>query len=249
MTETVRIALLLSILLVANVYAQQNQPQAGGAAQSTSAQSPWVKEMSTGVRETGEDKSKDARESFNDAIGTVKNESKDPRLPAALNNLGVLDQREGRFKEAEALHQRALKLREDILGKEHPDVAQSLNNLATVYLEQRRYSEAISLYERALEIWKKTRGEDYYKLAAGLNNLASLYEVQGQYPRANRLYNESLGLWEKNRGSDDLLYAQTLENYAGLLRRMGDQPGAADATSKAARIRAETKHAPASVIN
>jgi len=214
-----------------DVYAQQ-VPQQNVLAGT------WTTAMTSGVKAVGEDRFDDAEASFKNAIEAVKDDDNDPRLPAAINNLAVLHQRQGRINEAEPLHGRALKLREKILGQEHPDVAQSLNNLATVYLEQRRYAQAIPLYERAIAIWEKTRGADYQKIAAALNNLATLYEAQGEYDVAKRKYDESLALWEKNRGGDsDLEYAQSLENYAGLLRRMNDQPNAAQAVSRAKALR------------
>ena len=50
------------------------------------------------------------------------------------------------------LFQRALHIREQQLGPEHPDVASSLNNLANLYCEQGKYAEAEPLYQRALHI-------------------------------------------------------------------------------------------------
>ncbi len=46
----------------------------------------------------------------------------------SLDNLAVLYQAQGRYAEAEPLHQRSLAIFEKALGPEHPDVAQSLND-------------------------------------------------------------------------------------------------------------------------
>ena len=43
---------------------------------------------------------------------------------------------------AEPLYERALAIREEVLGAEHPAVATSLNNLAGLYQKQGRYAEA-----------------------------------------------------------------------------------------------------------
>ena len=51
----------------------------------------------------------------------------------------MLYRAQGRYGEAEPLYQRALKIREKVLGPEHPDVAHSLNNLAALYHAQGRY--------------------------------------------------------------------------------------------------------------
>jgi len=45
----------------------------------------------------------------------------------------------GQYKEAESLCRRALLIREQVLGPEHPEVAQSLNSLAVLYMTQHLY--------------------------------------------------------------------------------------------------------------
>jgi hypothetical protein len=60
--------------------------------------------------------------------------------------------------EAEPLLSRALRLREEKLGREHPDVAQALNNLGLCYLHQKRYAEGESFFLRARAINEKAFG-------------------------------------------------------------------------------------------
>lgn len=232
---------LLSAGLLAQSEAQQTSPQTSQQTAPPAIESPWTIATAAGVQALGEDRYNDAEESFKNAIDAAKEDEDDPRLPAALNNLGVLYQRQGRYDEAEPLHRRALELREKILGTEHPDVAQSSNNLATVHVAQRQYPAALPLYERAIDIWQNTRGQNYYKIATALNNLATLYESQGQYEEARRYYDRALALWQVNRGGNDLLYAQSLENYAGLLRRINEPASAAKASADAEAIRAAVR--------
>ena len=40
---------------------------------------------------------------------------------------------QGKYEQAESLYERALAIREQQLGPEHPDTATSLNNLAVLY--------------------------------------------------------------------------------------------------------------------
>lgn len=54
--------------------------------------------------------------------------------------------------EAEPLYLRALAIRKQELGPEHPDMASSLNNLALLYQMQGRYAEAESRFQQALRI-------------------------------------------------------------------------------------------------
>ncbi len=56
-----------------------------------------------------------------------------PDTATSLNNLALLYDSQGKYEQAEPLYQRALHIREQVLGPEHPDTAQSLNNLAALY--------------------------------------------------------------------------------------------------------------------
>ncbi|MGB6301921.1 MAG: tetratricopeptide repeat protein, partial [Rivularia sp. (in: cyanobacteria)] len=60
--------------------------------------------------------------------------------------------RQRKYREAIPLAERALAIREKVLGEEHPDVAQSLNNLALLYYSQGNYSKAEPLYLHSLAI-------------------------------------------------------------------------------------------------
>jgi tetratricopeptide (TPR) repeat protein len=63
-----------------------------------------------------------------------------------------------RYPESERFHQRAMRIREQQLGPEHPDVAHSLSDLADVYQVQGKYAEAEFLYQRALHIREQVLG-------------------------------------------------------------------------------------------
>jgi tetratricopeptide (TPR) repeat protein len=68
----------------------------------------------------------------------------------SLNNLASLHQAQGRYREAEPLYQKALRLHEKVLGSEHPTTLTILGNLAGLYKDQRRYGEAEPLYRKTL---------------------------------------------------------------------------------------------------
>jgi tetratricopeptide (TPR) repeat protein len=67
----------------------------------------------------------------------------------------------GAYTEARPLYERALEIRQEAYGEEHPATAQSLNNLANLLKDQGSYEEARPLYERALAIFEKVLGEEH----------------------------------------------------------------------------------------
>jgi tetratricopeptide (TPR) repeat protein len=79
----------------------------------------------------------------------------------------VLAARDDRFwrreagGEAEPLCERALVIREEKLGADHPLTASSLDNLARLYQSQGKYAEVKSLYRQALGSCEQQLGTEH----------------------------------------------------------------------------------------
>jgi CHAT domain-containing protein/lipopolysaccharide biosynthesis regulator YciM len=129
---------------------------------------------------------------------------------------------QGQYTAAIPLVERALAIREKVLGKEHPDVAASLNNLAGLYKDIGNYSQAEPLYQRSLAIWEKVLGKEHPLVATSLNNLATLYHAQENYNQAEPLYLRSLAIREKVLGKEHPDVAASLNNLANLYQDMGN---------------------------
>ena len=97
----------------------------------------------------------------------------------------------GRYDEARPLAERAPGIYENVLGSEHPDVAQSLTNLAELYRAQGDYTKAEPLHQRAWG-YEKVLSPEHPDVANSLNNLAVLYRVQGDYTKAEPLHQRAL---------------------------------------------------------
>src|SRR5688572_29019717 len=100
----------------------------------------------------------------------------------------------GKYVEAEPLYLRALAIREEIRGAEHPDVADSLNSLGLLYRTQGQYVRAEPLFHRALAIREKAFGLEHGAVAQSLNSLAWLYYEQARYAEAEPLYDRALAI-------------------------------------------------------
>ena len=102
-----------------------------------------------------------------------------------------------RYDEAEAFLRHNLRIVEQALGPDHPDVAKPLQGLAALYREQGNYAEAEPLYQRALRISEQAYGPDHPDVANPLQGLAALYREQGNYAEAEPLYQRALRISEQ----------------------------------------------------
>ncbi|MBL8658811.1 MAG: tetratricopeptide repeat protein [Rhodospirillales bacterium] len=166
------------------------------------------------------------------------------RLEVGLETVGAVLNATARYHhvraayaEAEPLYRRALRIRETVLGRDHPDVATSLNNLATFYHDRGRYAEAEPLYQRAQEIWKKALGPGHPHVANSLNNLAGLYYAQGRYAEAEPLYRRALKIRETVLGPEHPDVAQSLNNLAAIYHDRGRYAEAEPLYQRALKIR------------
>jgi tetratricopeptide (TPR) repeat protein len=156
-----------------------------------------------------------------------------------LNYVGTYLWYRGEYEQVESLHQRALAIRERVLGPEHPDTATSLNNLAALYDNQGKYEQAKPLYQRALVIRERVLGPEHPDTALSLYWLAYFYTNQGKYEQAEPLYQRALEIYEKTLPPDHPHIAGALENYASLLRKMNRIEEAAKLEERARAIRAK----------
>jgi tetratricopeptide (TPR) repeat protein len=140
---------------------------------------------------------------------------------AALNNLAMAYDAQGKYADAEELFKRALAIREKALGKEHPDVASILNNLAAVYDEQGKYADAEELHKRALAIREKALGKDHPDVARSLHNLAVVYQEEGKFADAEALDKRAVAINEKALGKEHPIVASSLNSLASIYTELG----------------------------
>jgi tetratricopeptide (TPR) repeat protein len=148
----------------------------------------------------------------------------------------------GTFSVARTLKERALAIREKVLGPEHPDTATSLNNLALVIKDQGDLTGARPLYERALAIREKVLGPEHENTALSLNNLGVLIENQGDLAGARPLLKRALAINEKVLGAEHPDTATSLNNLGVLIENQGDLSGARPLFERALAIRVGAEH-------
>ncbi len=120
-----------------------------------------------------------------------------------------------RLDEALLSAERAGRIREQLLGAEHPEVAASLSGTVHVLWPLEQYDALLPLARRALAIRRRALGERHTKTAASLYQTAELLRMTGDYAASRRLHEDALSIWEaagEERGVAASLY------YLGFLR-------------------------------
>ena len=79
-------------------------------------------------------------------------------MATTLNNLALIYQAQGRHKEAQPLHRRALAIAEKSLGPDHPNIVKFLSNLAALYEKMGKPREATGFSARAEAMEKRLAG-------------------------------------------------------------------------------------------
>jgi tetratricopeptide (TPR) repeat protein len=143
----------------------------------------------------------------------------------------------GTYAGARPLYERALAVREKVLGPEHPDTAISLGGLALLLHSQGELAAARPLLARALAICEKILGPEHPHTSATLNNLALLLEDQDDLTAARRLYERALAIDEKVFGPEHPFTATVISNLGLLLATQGDLTAARRLLERALVIR------------
>ena len=154
-----------------------------------------------------------------------------------LSHRGLVMRREGNFDESLAAQERALAIREALLGRDHPEVATSLSHVANIQRDRGELAAALAALERALVIREQAFGPDHPTVAAALNDLALLQQVRGQYPEAQALLERGLVITEAAYGADGLDAATVLNNLRRILHMRGNYREAQPLLARALAIR------------
>ncbi|CAE7719484.1 KLC1 [Symbiodinium sp. CCMP2592] len=129
------------------------------------------------------------------------------------SSLGAAYHDAGQAEEALLQHQQALELRKEIVGKEHPGVAECVNNLGNIYFARGSYQKAAEHFEQALAILAASCPDTPF-VALTLYNLGLCRAHLGQPQPAEAALKRALRLAERLLGSEHRqveMIRQTLE--------------------------------------
>lgn len=109
-------------------------------------------------------------------------------------------------------YERALAINEQLMGENHPDVAQSLDNLGVFSGYHADHLSSQFYFERALAIRLAEVGENHPDTARSFNNYGALLATKGEYERAKEHHEKALEIRRAVRGQRHPEVAQSLNN-------------------------------------
>jgi tetratricopeptide (TPR) repeat protein len=118
-----------------------------------------------------------------------------------LNNLGAIYSANGDSRALDA-YQRAIALKEKVLGPRSQDVGVSEANLAMALTDAGRPEEALAHARRAVDLQRAVLGEAHPLLATALNNLGESLNAVGRHVEARQALERAQILWETELGPD-----------------------------------------------
>lgn len=133
-----------------------------------------------------------------------------------METIGIVYRKLGLYKESEPLAQKALEIREHLLGSEDLLVAQSLLNLAWLYERQGKYQEAEKFTRRSLEIREKKLKSDHIDIGKNLYLFGRLYYRQVKYEEAESFYARALEIHENAFGPNHPDVAEILNDMGAM---------------------------------
>ncbi|ODN04724.1 Amyloid protein-binding protein 2, partial [Orchesella cincta] len=120
------------------------------------------------------------------------------------------------LKEAEKLHQTALKLSQRVFGEMNVQIAKHYGNLGRLYQSMRKYQDAEEMHLKAISIKEKLLGLYDYEVALSVGHLASLYNYDmEQYRKAEELHLRSISIGKRLFGD---AYSGLEYDYRGLMQ-------------------------------
>ncbi len=103
-----------------------------------------------------------SEEYLKDAYLRIAMEFGEENISAAviLNSMGLLYKKQGKFERSLDAYQRALKVREDSLGEDHPDCIATRHNIAELYIQWANPEKAQEYLQKNIDLMEARNERD-----------------------------------------------------------------------------------------
>ena len=144
----------------------------------------------------------------------------DSETARTIYAMARLNHSRGNKDKAESLYRQSLSIREKVLGRDHPDVAQSLSGLASA-LSSKRIAEAERLARRSLSIREKALGENHPDVAESLSSLTEVILEIGKPSEVESYLQRAITIRESSLGRSHPQLAESLVNLGVFYDKRG----------------------------
>ena len=150
-----------------------------------------------------------------------------------LNDLGNLFGELGLNKKQLDYFEKALKIRTELLGENHPDTATSWNNIGGAYAALGDHKKELDCFEKALKIQTRILGENHPDTTRSLSNVGSAYGDLGDHKKQLDYHEKALKIRTELLGENHPDTATSLHNTGWAYGNLGDHKKQLDYFEKA----------------
>ena len=156
-----------------------------------------------------------------------------------LSPVGVLWDT-GRYQEALARAERALRLEKSVYGREHPAVARRLLELGLLHFRTGDYYEAQRVWTEAVGIHREVFEHAHPSYAENLFNLGTVSRLMGRYDEAESLLRESHATFQVTRSIEHPDSVRPIVSLGKVQRQKGDLLLALETLQQARKLAPQT---------
>ncbi|MEQ8524285.1 serine/threonine-protein kinase [Gracilimonas sp.] len=131
----------------------------------------------------------------------------------AMNDLGIIIQKSGKYEEARALIEKAYYMRKELLGDKHPLTLTSEGNMGMVYFYDGQKEKAIDWFIKAHESNVEVKGENHPDHVRELSNIGAVFMQLGKNEQARKYFKRALDIGEQYYDTSNVIYSKTLSAY------------------------------------
>jgi len=161
---------------------------------------------------------------------------------AILGNLTNILGDMGKYDEALDVGEATVKIRQKLLGENHPDLALSYDNLSIIYYKAGNMDKCIELNGKALQIYQQSTGKLTQDYAMTLANRAAILSINDDFDGAEIALIEVLTILPTLHGQKHYLIADYLTDLGKIYHLQGELKKAKEKLLAATRMYEDINH-------
>ena len=143
--------------------------------------------------------------------------TRDPGVQARLmETMAQVYESLGLYAKARPLAEKAVELRQTVLGPEHLDTLRSMSVLGNVERKQGQFAEAEKIHRQVFDLRRRVLGPEHPETLSSMSDLGSVKQGQGQYAAAQKLHQDVLEVRRRTLGPEHADTLMSMHNLAGV---------------------------------